>query len=114
MAQPRWFLSQFVTDKSAGIETPVCASYGGTWLCPQIPEAPDTWALVLMLASVHQVEAASKDPRVKVCPFNFDPSPVPDLVVAAHAKHGAKSGMSMGALLAQLASVEPMYAHSSP
>jgi hypothetical protein len=109
--QPRWFLSQFFEDDAIGHRVPVCSAYGGTWFCPTLPADEDGWALVQMLASPHQIDAAAQDPRVIVCPLVFDPSPLPKQVTDAYASWGASEGMSLAALIAKLAATEPLFAH---
>jgi hypothetical protein len=62
-----------------------------------------------VLCNTHQIAAAKEDPRVIVCPLLYDPTPVNPAIIAAYADKGATAGMSMGALIAMLAEVEPNY-----
>jgi hypothetical protein len=110
--QARHFLSQFFTDSASGLNMPVCIAYGKDWLCPTYPATPDGWAIVQMQCDSHQLEAAAQDPRVLVLPLAFDPSPLPQQVIDVYASWGATTGMSLGALLSTLASVEPIFGHS--
>lgn len=106
--QAQWFLSQFYTDSILGIDTPICTAYGGQYLCPLHP-ASGGWALVQMLSTSMQMDAARSDPRVLVLPYLFDPTPVAAAVITAYASMGATAGMSLGLLLATLAATEPLY-----
>jgi hypothetical protein len=106
--QARWILSQFYRD-SANQLIPVASDYGANWLCPTNPATDTGWALVLINIDPHQVDAAGGDARVVVCPLVFDPSAVASAVIDAYSSWGATAGMSMGALLAKLASVEPIF-----
>ncbi len=110
--QTRWVLSTFYTD-SAGQTIPAVADYGQQWLCPTYPATSGGSALVLINIDPHQIDAAGQDTRIVVCPLTYDPSPVPASVVTAYASWGATTGMSMGALLAKLASAEPIFATQS-
>lgn len=107
--QSHWFLSQFYLDAALSIRVPVCTAYGGKWLCPTGPATDDGWALVQMLSTPMQMEAATADGRVVVCPYLFDPSTVPASVTTAYAEWGATAGMSLGALLAKLSETEPLF-----
>lgn len=104
--------SQFYRDAVNNL-IPVAADYGSNWLCPLYPMADTGWGLVLINIDSHQVEAASQDSRLVVCPLVFDPSPVPAAVITNYANMGATSGMSMGALLAKLATSEPVFGTQS-
>lgn len=108
----RWFFTQFFKDPELNFTMPVCAAYGGDWVCPLYPADTATgWALVLMWTSGAQTEAARQDSRVVVCPLAFDPSPVPKAITDAYAGQGAAEGMSMGALLAALSEWMPAFGH---
>jgi len=107
--QTRWFLSKFYTDATLDMLVPVCTAYGGKWLCPRLPETTDGWAIVLMLTSPQQMEAAKQDSRVTVLPLPFDPSPLPQQVTDTYASWGATTGMSFGALLSKLSETEPIF-----
>jgi hypothetical protein len=111
--QARWFLSQFATDGTLGIQVPVCSAYGGQYLCPTHPGTTDGWALVLMLCDPHQAEAAAQDSRVLVLPQIYDTSALPQAVTDAYTSWGATTGMSLSALLVQLAKSEPIFANSA-
>jgi hypothetical protein len=106
--QSRWMFSQFVHDEQIGMMAPVAAAYGNGWHCPEFP-AEGGSALCQVLCSTHQIAAAKEDPRIVVCPLLYDPTPVNSAIIAAYAGQGATAGMSMGALIATLAEVEPNY-----
>jgi hypothetical protein len=57
----RWFLSQFFVAGTTAI--PICSAYGQSdWQCPTMPaDLTAGWALVLMSASAHQIDAAKQD-----------------------------------------------------
>jgi hypothetical protein len=107
--QAHYFLSKFYMNEQTGIETPVCSAYGARYHCPTHPE-PDGWAIVQMLSTPMQMQAAKEDPRVLCLPLLFDPSPVADIVIETYASWGAVTGMSLGALLGTLAAIEPVFA----
>jgi hypothetical protein len=108
----RWFLSQFYVDTELNMPIPICTAYGSEWHCPTMPADINTgWALVVMHTSTHQIDAASQDPRVLVCPLIFDPTPVAQCIIDAYEHWGAIAGMSLGALLAKLAETEPIFGH---
>jgi hypothetical protein len=111
--QPRWFLSQTYLDVEHNMRIPVCTAYGSQWTCPTLPATDDGWCLVLMATSPMQIAACKQDPRVMVCPLVFDPTPLPQAVIDAYASWGATLGMTMGALLATLAEVEPIFGHTT-
>jgi hypothetical protein len=105
----RWFFSEFFLDDDHDHLVPVANAYGNRWHCPRLPEGEGGYALIEMLTSVHQIEAARQDPRVTVCPTAMSPTPVPQNIIDAYASWGATPGMTMGQLLATLAEQEPMY-----
>lgn len=107
--QPRWILSQFFYDSDYQMDLPVCAAYGGDWVCPTMPATPEGWALVQLLCNTHQLDAASSDSRIVICPVLADPSPLPSAVTDAYASWGATAGMSMAQLLAKLGQTEPVF-----
>lgn len=114
--QIRWWFSQFYRDEALNnLRIPICAAYGFHYLVPSLPlaeEGEDGWALVLMMTTPHQLDAAKPDPRVQVLSQVYDPTPLPAAVIACYAKWGATPGMNLGALLAKLEETEPMYGHS--
>ena len=109
--RPRWLLSTFFRDASNKL-IPVASAYGHEFRVPVHPATDDGWALVEIWSAAHQLDAATQDDRIVLCPYLFDPSPLPDKVIAAYAAQGAKAGMSMGTLLASLAEIEPIFAHT--
>lgn len=106
--QKRWVLTQFFRDENNQLR-PVCSAYGGSCRCPMLPTTDDGLALVEMMTTPHQLDAAKQDPRVTVCPNLFDPSPLPQAVTDAYATRGATTGMSMGALMSMLGEIEPNF-----
>ena len=112
--QARWVLSQFYVDSGLAMSRPICGAYGGRFLYAAAPAIADGWALVQILCSPQQLEAAKQDPRIIVLPLVFDPSPLPQKVIDSYADRGAVAGMSLAALLAHLAETDPVYGHSLP
>jgi hypothetical protein len=100
----RWMLTQFFT--SEGRTIPVCSAYGSRWLCPCFPPEGG-WALVHILTSVHQIEAARQDDRVLVCPMGNQNVPLE--VVDAYSYKGITLGMTMYQVFDKLAETEPLY-----
>lgn len=78
---------------------------------PVSPSTPDGWCLVFILTSPHQMDAASKDPRVQVYRSSF--ATITDETVNAYQAQGAELGMSLGELLDTLSGVEPNFAITS-
>jgi hypothetical protein len=109
--KPRWTLSTFFRDPYNNL-VPVVSAYGHNYRVPMHPATDSGSALVEIWAGAHQLDAAKQDSRVVICPYLFDPSPLPDVVIQAYTPFGAKDGMSMGALLAALCEVEPIYGHT--
>ncbi len=109
--KPRWMLTQFFRDAQNNL-VPVASAYGHRYRCPMNPATDAGWALIEIWAGAHQIDAAKQDSRIVVCPYLFDPTPLAAQVISAYASFGATTGMSMGALLALLADLEPIYAHS--
>jgi len=108
---PRWMLTTFFRDELNNL-IPVASAYGHTYRVPMNPPTDDGYALIEMWSGAHQIEAAKQDPRLIVCPYLFDPSPLPDAVIQAYASFGAIAGMSMGVLVAMLADIEPIYGYT--
>jgi hypothetical protein len=68
------------------------------------------WALVLMSASAHQIDAAKQDSaRVIVCPRIHSNTALDPAIIAAYASCGATAGMTLRALLDLLIGVEPAF-----
>lgn len=109
--RPRWVLSKCFRDADNNL-IPVVAGYGHRYRVPMHPATDDGWALVEIWLATQQVDAAKQDDRIILCPHLFDPSPLPDEVIAAYEPYGAKAGMSMGALLSALSDIEPIYSHT--
>lgn len=104
----RWFLSQFFRDED-NVLRPVCAAYGSRWRCPMYPADPLTGcALVEMLTTSGQIDAAKTDPRIVVLGGMY--TAIPSQVASAYAGHGATAGMTLGQLLDALADTEPIFA----
>jgi hypothetical protein len=101
--------SQFNTDELLGMMAPVASAYGSGWHCPIFPAADGDWALCQVLADTNQLAAAAQDPRVIVCPLLYDSTPLPKQITDAYASQGATAGMSLGSLIATLASAEPVF-----
>ena len=107
--QSRWMYSQFFTDAQLGMMAPVATAYGTGWQCPIFPTDEGGSSLCQILCNTNQIEAARQDPRIIVCPLLFDPTPLEQTIIDAYASQGAKAGMSLGALIATLAEIEPNY-----
>ena len=101
--------SQFFYDDLINMMAPVASAYGNGWYCASSPLSDGGSALCQVLCNGNQIAAAKLDPRVIVCPTMYDPTPVDPTVIAAYASMGATAGMSMGALIATLAEVEPIF-----
>lgn len=107
--QSRWMFTPCYTDDAIGMMAPVASAYGSGWHCPAFPTTEGGSALCQITCNTHQIAAAKQDPRVIVCPLLYDPTPVNPAIIAAYAGQGATAEMSMGALIAALAEVEPNY-----
>ncbi len=103
----KWLLTKFFRGTD-GVLKPACSGYGARWFCPSYPATDDGWALVQMMTSNEQMEAAKLDPRVVLCGHN-DFSLIPAEVAEAYASLGATPGMKMGELRSVLADTEPLY-----
>jgi hypothetical protein len=101
----KWFLTKFFVDDD-GLERPVCTAYGMRYMVPVHPPN-DGWALCLMLTAPHQMDAASKDPRVQ--PYRSSFSTITPETVEAYAAQGAVAGMWLGELLDTLSIYDPNY-----
>ncbi len=109
--KPRWMLSSFFRDPQNSL-VPVAAAYGHKYRVPLHPDTDSGSALVEIWSGAHQLDAAKQGSRVVLCPHLFDPSPLPEKIIDAYSALGARPGMSMGALLATLAEVEPIFGHT--
>lgn len=109
--KPRWVLSTCFRDDHNTV-VPVASAYGHEYRMPMVPATEDGAALVEIWMATHQLDAAKQDSRIVICPHLFDPTPLPEVVIETYAAFGAKPGMSMGALLAALCDVEPIYGHT--
>lgn len=100
--QIEWVLSQFYQEPNHPDQNywiPFAASYGGQWLCPQLPANPATgWALVELFTTPHQLRAMALDSRIQLIPKIHSSKKLPQVLIDAYSSLGAKVSMTMGDL----------------